>query len=502
MGQTLQGLHAAFHRPSSQAYRVTTLAVGVLIVLSLGVFAAELILAGTAAAPVIHQVDQVLLLVFLGEYLLRVFSFRPPALDLFALSPAARLRAHVTCRLRLMLQPMMLVDLLTVTALIPALRGLRALRLLRLLRHAHLFRYTDPVLGIARAFRENRLLYSLAFSILGLSTFLGGLSMYLAERGLNPNVKHVADGFWWALVTLCTVGFGDIAPITTAGRFIGSLLMVDGLFILALFAGIVGHTLLRAVLTIEKDQQRMGTQMNHLVVCGYDPGAHQLLDALLAEHDPAETVVMVFAPGARPADLPDAVSWVSGDPTKESELDKVRVVRARAVIVVGARSAEPQKADAVSILTVFTIRRYLKQHAETALRQRPLQIVAEILDAENVEHARAAGADEVVETNTLGFSLLAHALTMPGTADILSRVALKGDLDVFVGPMPAGVALPRPFGEVAAEIRRVTGVLVMGIRVAGSREDLLNPEDERIVSPGDGIVYLALQPIPEPSSAG
>jgi voltage-gated potassium channel len=196
------------------------------------------------------------------------------------------------------------------------------------------------------------------------------------------------------------------------------------------------------------------------------------------------------------------VSWVSGDPTKESELDKVRVVRARAVIVVGARSAEPQKADAVSILTVFTIRRYLKQHAETALRQRPLQIVAEILDAENVEHARAAGADEVVETNTLGFSLLAHALTMPGTADILSRVALKGDLDVFVGPMPAGVALPRPFGEVAAEIRRVTGVLVMGIRVAGSREDLLNPEDGRIVSPGDGIVYLALQPIPEPSSAG
>jgi hypothetical protein len=42
----------------------------------------------------------------------------------------------------------------------------------------------------------------------------------------------------------------------------------------------------------------------------------------------------------------------------------------------------------------------------------------------------------------------------------------------------------------------------MGIRVAGSREDLLNPEDGRIVSPGDGIVYLALQPIPEPSSAG
>ena len=497
MGRALDTLNAAFHRPSTRAYRVTTASVGILILISLLVFGAEQLLRGTRAADGLGRVDDGVLLVFLAEYLLRVLSFRPAALDLFALSPAARVRAHVLGRLRLMLQPMMLVDLLTVTALIPALRGLRALRLLRLLRHAHLFRYTDPVLGVARSFRENRLLYGFAFSVLGLSTLLGGLSMYLAERGINQNVKHLADGLWWALVTITTVGFGDISPLTAAGRFIGSLLMVDGLFLLAFFAGLVGQTLFRAMLTIEKDQQRMGTQMNHLVVCGYDPAARHLLDVLLAEHDPAETVVMVFAPGPRPMELPDPVSWVSGDPTKESELDKVRVVRARSVIVVGSRSVEPQKADAVTILTVFTIRRYLRQHPENAARQRPLQIVAEILDAENVDHARAAGADEVVETNTLGFSLLAHAMTMPGTAAILSRVALKGDLDVFVEPVPEGIALPRPFGEVAAEVRRRTGVVVIGLRVAGTGEDLLNPPDDRVVSPGDGLVHLALAPLGE-----
>jgi hypothetical protein len=103
-----------------------------------------------------------------------------------------------------------------------------------------------------------------------------------------------------------------------------------------------------------------------------------------------------------------------------------------------------------------------------------------------------------VETNTVGFSLLAHALTMPGTAAILSRVALKGDLDVFVGQVPSGIALPRPFGEVAAEVRRRSGALVMGLRVGASRDDVLNPEDGRIVNPGDGIVYLALQPLSTP----
>lgn len=100
---------------------------------------------------------------------------------------------------------------------------------------------------------------------------------------------------------------------------------------------------------------------------------------------------------------------MQGDPTKESELNKVRIDRAAALVVAGARHVSPQQADAITLLTLFTIRSYLKAQRSAKRRFHPVYVVAEILDSENVDHARTAGADEVIETRRLGFSLLAHA---------------------------------------------------------------------------------------------
>lgn len=65
-----------------------------------------------------------------------------------------------------------------------------------------------------------------------------------------------------------------------------------------------------------------------------------LLHALLAEHDPAKTRIVVFSDIDRPAEISPELYWVRGDPTKESELDKDRMSRAAAVLVAGARGGE------------------------------------------------------------------------------------------------------------------------------------------------------------------
>lgn len=493
-------LHAAFHDPHCRAYRTVETFVWVLILLSIVVLLLEpFVEAGSRGDVILERLDRVVLYLFALEVTTRILTYRPPELEVFKKPPFGRLRTEIGARVRFALTPLMLIDIVTVLALVPALRGLRVLRLLRLLRTGHLFRYSNPFYGITRAFEEDRLLFTFAFSVLGAETLLGGLSLFLVERQWNPNINTVGDSLWWGLVTITTVGFGDITPVTTLGRFIGGAMMVGGMFTLAMFAGIVGHSLLHAVLSIREEQFRMSGYVNHIVVCGYEMGSGMLLDVLVREINTDDRPVVLFSPTERPRGLPPEFMWVQGDPTKESELDKARIAHAANVIITGSRRIKPQQADATTILTAFTIRSHLGKSPLAAKRKEPVLIVAEVLDSENVQHARAAGADEVVETRRVGYSLLAHAVTYPGIADVTSRVVFAGSQNLYVGAIPGDVVVPAAFDEISWKIREATGSLVIGVLDPKTGKELVNPPNDHLVLAGMEVLYLATEPRLEPS---
>lgn len=493
-------IHAAFHEPSTRIYRVVQGTIWALIVLSIAMLMVELLLPpGGPAASAVRVADRVLLTIFAIEILLRVGSFRPPSLRVFRRQPMGALRTHVLTRLAFMLRPVMLVDVIAVLALFPELRGLRALRLLRLFRTTRVFRYHNPFAIVLQALEENGLLFTFAFSVLALATILGGVSFFLVEVRANPDINTVFDGWWWALVTITTVGFGDIIPATLLGRIVGGVLMVSGMFTLALFAGIVGSSLVSSMLSIREEQFRMSEYVNHVVICGYDESTHILLGALLKEFNLDETRVVVIDDHDRPRELPPGFHWVQGDPTKESELDKVRLTHAMAVIVAGARDMSPQNADARSILTTFTIRSFLRQNeGQVRLRRNPLYVVAEILDSENVGHAQTAGADEVIETRKIGYSMIAHATRHHGTARTMTSVLTTGSHNVYLGQIPPELGDRQTFHElmVAMQLPR-RGGLVIGVREPEGKE-VMNPPRDHAIDRRTALIYLAEAPLLDP----
>ena len=478
--------------------------VWVLVLLSIGLLVVEPFVVGARTVAILEVVDEVVLGLLVVEYVLRVASLRPAVLDVFDRPPLQRFKAHVVARLRLMSQPLMVVDLVSVLAVVPALRGLRALRLLRLLRSTRIFRYGNPFTMFLNAFEHDRVLFTFAFSVLGIETLLGGLSLYLIERaetarqiaaGADPSnlITSVGDGIWWALVTITTVGYGDYTPQTMIGRVVGGVLMVAGMFTLALFAGIVGHSLLNAVLSIRSEQIRMSDYVDHIVVCGYEEGSSMLMEVLMDEVDLNKKRLVLIGPGDRPADLPGEALWVQGDPTKESELDKVRMTHASTVIVIGPRSSGPRQADATTILTTFTIRSYLdNRKAITKGRRRSLHVIAEILESENVDHARAAGVDEVIESRRLGFEIIAHSVSFHGVGDATSQMVTSGAQSFYVGELPEEAAELGTFRELADALRAKHGALVVGLIDPKTGFQRLNPGDHEPVD-HNHVIYLADQ---------
>jgi len=122
--------------------------------------------------------------------------------------------------------------------MIPLAWGLASFRLLRLVRLFRVLAYT-PALG-RLADRTKRIatdahIVALLATSAGI-TVAGSALVWLAERGANPKLAHFPEALWWGVVTVTTVGYGDITPITALGRTVAIGLMVVGIGTIGLLA--------------------------------------------------------------------------------------------------------------------------------------------------------------------------------------------------------------------------------------------------------------------------
>lgn len=126
-------------------------------------------------------------------------------------------------------------------ASIPSVDILRAGRVLRLIRLIRVFRALKSAKLIYEYVSRNR--KESALTSVGLISFLmiifSSITILQFEKDVNSNIKSAEDAIWWSYVTITTVGYGDIYPVTTEGRIIGAMLMTAGVGIFGTFTALV-----------------------------------------------------------------------------------------------------------------------------------------------------------------------------------------------------------------------------------------------------------------------
>jgi voltage-gated potassium channel len=176
-------------------------------------------------------IDIISVAIFTVEYVLR----------LWVSTLHEEYRNPVTGRLRFAVEPHMVIDALAVLPfylpfLIPMdLRFLRLLRLFRIIRILMLGRYSTAVNTFHHILVRKKEELLLAASLLFIAIVLSSSLMYYAEHEAQPETfSSIPDSMWWAVVTLATVGYGDVHPITVIGKVLSGVVVLVGIAIFAL----------------------------------------------------------------------------------------------------------------------------------------------------------------------------------------------------------------------------------------------------------------------------
>ncbi len=329
---------------------------------------------------------------------------------------------------------------------------------------------TSPVPALVR-----RILLALALVLLVVAV------IWFDRAGLRDHAHEgrplgITDVLYFTVVSLTTLGYGDISPVTTEARLLNALLLTPiRIFLWVLFLGTAYEmSVLRLQLREERHMRELHERLkDHVVICGYGVKGRAIVCELVAHGHERENIVIIdpneeaVAAAAR-----EGLVALRGDASSESLLQAAAIERAAYVL------AAPDRDDAC-VLICLTVRNLAPK----------VQLVAAAREEENIKLLYGAGADLVVAPSVTGGRLMASAVRQRAVPYFLEDVLAFGE----------GLAVAErevrsdERGLLARDLPDLATSLILGVARGTERCPFYQLSDY-VLLPGDIVVYLAGDP--------
>ena len=302
----------------------------------------------------------------------------------------------------------------------------------------------------------------------------GSVFFWIFEKDLS-----LGDAVWWAIVTVTTVGYGDISPATVGGRLVGVMLMMMGIgFLGILTATIAGIFIERKIM---ENKGMVPTDVNdHFLICGWNYRGPEIVAELRADDKSRETAIVILAElEQKPLDDP-LVHFIQGTINTQS-LENANARAAKTAMMLADENLEVQYRDAKTILDTLTVKSHFPH----------LYVCVELMETKNVEYGQLAKADEIIVVGELGTNLMAQAALDHGITHMITELVSNrfgSDLyKVDIAPVMAG----RSFYDVLCELKEKKGILCVGVEDKAERRLMTNPDAEYRLKAEDQLVVIA-----------
>jgi len=283
------------------------------------------------------------------------------------------------------------------------------------------------------------------------------------------------DSLYMTVVTLSTVGFGEVYPLSPIGKIFTMILVIFGVAGAGYTISIIGQMIvkgeIRKLLGRRKMQKGLKELEDHYIVCGFGRVGRRIAQELCARKVPF--VVIDNDPAKTEQSEKDCFLFVQGDATNDQTLLDAGIERAKGLITALVNEAD-------NVFIVLSARQLNPK----------LFITARVESDEAEKKLLRAGADKVVSPHKIGGIRMALTAIRPNLVDFMSVVTFDQDTDLTIEEIqikPNSPLIQSTLRDCA--IRKEFGIMVVGIKKIG-KDMFLNPSPETKIEAGDILIVI------------
>jgi len=353
------------------------------------------------------------------------------------------LKPAISNKLRYVVSPMSIIDLL---AILPSYRPLRVLRFLLIFRLLKVFRYTEEINYLFRVFVEKKYEFFTIFFIFLFLLFFASTTIYVFEGdGDNNNIKSFWDALYWSIITISTVGYGDITPLTPEGKFVTGFLIITGIVLISFVTSVITTSMserldyIKSANTIHK----ISKLKNFVLICGYGRVAKMLAMELRVSH---ENIVIVDTDEQRvDKALEQGFLALKADATKFDFLEELNIKKkvTKAVTLVGS--------DPINVSIILAIKSINPN----------ITIYSRVVEDTAINKVKIAGAEHIIFPYESAALMAYEYLKKPIAIETLSRVVRE-----YQEPVMDEVEIYDNFSVIGNTLSRI-GIVSHNIKLVG-----------------------------------
>ena len=298
--------------------------------------------------------------------------------------------------------PFAIIDFL---AILPGFRSLRILRIFVIFRLFKVLRYTKSINTFIEVLANKKFELTILLLAVGFVTFIGGAVIYVFEAHVNPKIDTIFDAIYWSLITISTVGYGDITPVTQEGKTLTMVLIIVGIGFISFTTSIIASAFTEKLQELKAE--RVFRTIKHMedvyLICGYSNEAEILAEKFKKDN----TNFIIVDMNEERVQKASAYGYVAlkGDITQKRFLQMFDFNKITKIFVLTNN-------DISNAFIILSVKAYSKG----------AEIIALANDDRNIRKIKKAGADHVVVPASITALLTAEYIGNPITFEVIDAI--------------------------------------------------------------------------------